>query len=263
MNQPAAPHRPPFGADAVPDEVVPVLVSVPVDVPVPVPVPVDVLGGVPVDARRDVDEARRDEDDARRDEDDAHGDEDAGDVDARTHADPARAELGRATGILMALVPCTAETARRILNDAARAVGATPLRMAAAVVTTRARPGEADPVLERALHTGIAHARTRSSARTPALVGLVPSPVVLRRHLNHLRAVRRRVLAAPEDPALRAELEDAAYTLCVLMGRRSAHGALLAAEEVVAAHRLPAAPLPAGSLQAGPLPVRPSASGSG
>ncbi|KOU09951.1 hypothetical protein ADK49_33710 [Streptomyces sp. WM6349] len=68
----------------------------------------------------------------------------------------------------------------------------------------------------------------------------------MRGHLNHLRALRRRTLAAPEDPALRAALEDAAYTLCVLMGQRNAHSALLAAEERVAAHRLPPYAAPGG-----------------
>lgn len=154
-----------------------------------------------------------------------------------------RAALGRATGTVMALVPCTAETARRILAQAARTAGVTPQRMAQTAAALRGpRDDGADPALEHALRAVIGHAQTPPTPITAATAGLLPPPVALRRHLNHLRAARRRTLAAPEDPALRTELEDAAYTLCVLMGQRSAHGALLAAEEVVAAHRLLPAP---------------------
>ncbi|MFD9304816.1 DUF5133 domain-containing protein [Streptomyces sp. NPDC060048] len=194
MNQTPAPHRPPAGADAVPEAEAP-------------------SGGAP---------------------------------------DAAEDTLGRAVGILMALVPCTSETARRILADAGRAAGATPRLMAQTAIAGRAHPGQGDPVLERALRTVIAHARTSSSAPGPAAAGMLPAPFVLRQHLNHLRAARRRTLAAPDDPALRAELDNATYTLCVLMGRNSAHGALRAAEEVVAAHRLPPSQDPARPTASGP-----------
>ncbi|MFE6848751.1 DUF5133 domain-containing protein [Streptomyces sp. NPDC057686] len=40
-------------------------------------------------------------------------------------------------------------------------------------------------------------------------------------------------------------MENCLYTLCVLTGRRSAHGALMAAEAYLAANRLPGA----GSVQ--------------
>ncbi|MFK0238612.1 DUF5133 domain-containing protein [Streptomyces vinaceus] len=62
--------------------------------------------------------------------------------------------------------------------------------------------------------------------------------------MNHLRAARRRTLAAPDDPAQRAELENCLYTLCVLTGCRSAPATLSAAEAFLAAHRL--RPAPAG-----------------
>ncbi|MFF7296169.1 DUF5133 domain-containing protein [Streptomyces sp. NPDC008265] len=68
---------------------------------------------------------------------------------------------------------------------------------------------------------------------------LRPSPFVLRQHVNHLRAVRRRTLAAPGNAAHRAELENSLYALCVLTGCRNPHAALAAAETHLAANRLP------------------------
>ncbi|MFE0577456.1 DUF5133 domain-containing protein [Streptomyces sp. NPDC058874] len=171
-----------------------------------------------------------------------------GGADADGAAD--RAALAAATGTVMALVPCTGERARRVLGNAAQAAGVTLPAMARTVLATRTGPGDADPDCERALHAEIGHARSPHPPGPPASGTLLPAPHVLRRHLNHLRAVRRRTLAAPEDPALRAAMEDAAYTLCVLMGQRNTHSALLAAEELVAAHRLPpvqgAGPVSAG-----------------
>ncbi|KIF03596.1 hypothetical protein PL81_23340 [Streptomyces sp. RSD-27] len=67
---------------------------------------------------------------------------------------------------------------------------------------------------------------------------LLPGAPLLRRRLNHLRSARRRTREAPEDPALRAELEDAGYSLCLLTGQRSVHRALLMAEQAVATQRL-------------------------
>ncbi|MEU4120987.1 DUF5133 domain-containing protein [Streptomyces virginiae] len=170
------------------------------------------------------------------------------DTDAEADADDAAAPaaLAGATGMVMALVPCTAESARRVLGDAARAAGVTLALMARTVIATRTCPADVDPDCERALRAEIGHARSPQPPSPPAPGTLLPAPDVLRGHLNHLRALRRRTLAAPEDPGLRAALEDAAYTLCVLMGQRNAHGALLAAEERVAAHRLPPCAAPGG-----------------
>ncbi|MET9572271.1 DUF5133 domain-containing protein [Streptomyces virginiae] len=170
------------------------------------------------------------------------------DAHADTEADGAAAQaaLAGATGTVMALVPCTAESARRVLGDAARAAGVTLRLMARTVIATRACPADVDPDCERALRAAIGHARSRQPPSPPAPGTLLPAPDVLRGHLNHLRALRRHTLAAPDDPALRAALDDAAYTLCVLMGQRNAHSALLAAEERVAAHRLPPHVAPGG-----------------
>ncbi|MFG2989635.1 DUF5133 domain-containing protein [Streptomyces sp. NPDC048257] len=160
-----------------------------------------------------------------------------------TGADPmaAQAAVGRATGVLMALVPCTADTARRIIVDTAQAAATTPQTMADAVVamfTDR----YVVPSLERALHTAIARAQTPPAPVAGTSPRLLPNTFALRRHLNHLRAARRRALSSPDDPGARRDLDDAAYTLCVLMGQRGTHAALLAAEAYLAQHRLPPTP---------------------
>ncbi|WP_063838086.1 DUF5133 domain-containing protein [Streptomyces yangpuensis] len=185
------------------------------------------------------------------------GDATATDGDTDPDGAAAGAALATATGMVMAMVPCTAGSARRVLGDAARAAGVTLRLMARTVVATRACPAEVDPDCERALRTAIGYARAPQPLSPPTEGTVLPAPDVLRRHLEHLRAVRRRTLAAPDDPALRAALEDAAYTLCVLMGQRHAHGALLAAEERVAAHRLPPSP-PGSPSPSAPLPAVPA-----
>ncbi|MFF3212931.1 DUF5133 domain-containing protein [Streptomyces sp. NPDC002886] len=146
-----------------------------------------------------------------------------------------RSTLARAAGVLMALVPCTAAKARRILAEVAMDSGTAAGEAAEAVLAAQA--GEPlSPAVEDALRHVLARARTLPGP--PAGSWSPPEPEVLRRHVNRLRAVRRRVLADPGDASVRSELEEAAYTLCVVMGRRSAHGALLAAEELIALNRL-------------------------
>ncbi|MEW1675085.1 DUF5133 domain-containing protein [Streptomyces noursei] len=66
---------------------------------------------------------------------------------------------------------------------------------------------------------------------------LLPDKSVLVDLLRRYRVWERVVLADPHDPAARRQLEDLAYTLCVLMGRRTVHEAILAAERYVAAGR--------------------------
>lgn len=155
----------------------------------------------------------------------------------------ARAIASRATGVLMALVPCTAAKARRILAEVAIGAG-TDVREAAEAVLA-ARTGEpAAPVVEDVLHSTLARARTLPAP--PPGPWSPPHPDTLRGHVNHLRAARRRAMAAPDDASVRSELEEAAYTLCVVMGQRSAHSALVAAEEMIAVNRLTPGVLPQG-----------------
>ncbi|MFD9486458.1 DUF5133 domain-containing protein [Streptomyces sp. NPDC059991] len=68
---------------------------------------------------------------------------------------------------------------------------------------------------------------------------LLPDKQTLARLLSHYRAHERAVLAQPHEPALRRRFEDTAYTLCVLMGERTAREAVHAAERYLS-HGRPA-----------------------
>ncbi|MCX4693291.1 DUF5133 domain-containing protein [Streptomyces sp. NBC_01408] len=142
--------------------------------------------------------------------------------------DPAKAwALGR----LMALTPCTAPAARQILAATAGTAGVTE-RQAAAALVGHSRGAPLPRRIERALGLAIRAARTPATEQTCALL---PSLSRASDALGRFRTSRARLHAAPADPEARRALDDAAYTLCVLMGRRTAHEAVLAAEEYVAA----------------------------
>ncbi|MGW5423681.1 DUF5133 domain-containing protein [Streptomyces sp. NPDC003943] len=63
---------------------------------------------------------------------------------------------------------------------------------------------------------------------------LLPDRTTIDRLLRTFRAQERLVLTTPYDLAARRRFEDTAYTLCVLMGERSARQAVHAAERYVA-----------------------------
>lgn len=62
---------------------------------------------------------------------------------------------------------------------------------------------------------------------------LLPDRNTIDRLLRHYRAQERVVLARPCDLSSRRRFEDTAYTLCVLMGERTAREAVHAAERYV------------------------------
>ncbi|MEU9029447.1 DUF5133 domain-containing protein [Streptomyces sp. NPDC048383] len=64
-----------------------------------------------------------------------------------------------------------------------------------------------------------------------------PDADVLRAHLARFQRLRHLALTAPADPAVQARLDDAAYTLCVLVGRRTPHAALRSARQLLAGRR--------------------------
>ncbi|WP_185910963.1 DUF5133 domain-containing protein [Streptomyces sp. WAC07149] len=144
-----------------------------------------------------------------------------------------RALLARATGVVMALVPCTAGTAGRILANVAAAAGTSVQQLAENVLAGRAHT-PADPALEARLHAEIGRAQPLP-VTPPRSVPI--NHVRLREYLGVLRAARRRALAAPDDADGRAELNDAAQALCLLTGQRNAHAALVAAEHELASLR--------------------------
>ncbi|MFJ3583207.1 DUF5133 domain-containing protein [Streptomyces sp. NPDC090127] len=69
---------------------------------------------------------------------------------------------------------------------------------------------------------------------------LLPDRNTIDRLLRHYRSQERVVLASPCDLSIRRSFEDTAYTLCVLMGERTAREAVHAAERYVGgAHSAP------------------------
>ncbi|MER8047739.1 DUF5133 domain-containing protein [Streptomyces sp. NPDC094032] len=66
---------------------------------------------------------------------------------------------------------------------------------------------------------------------------LLPDRDTIDRLLRSYRAEERRSVALPCDPSVRRRLEDTTYTLCVLMGVRTAREAVHAAEHYLAEPR--------------------------
>ncbi|MFF3861313.1 DUF5133 domain-containing protein [Streptomyces sp. NPDC002209] len=128
----------------------------------------------------------------------------------------------------MAATPCTARDARRILEVAADLAHTTPDALATAMVAgTRGTPV---PVhVERALHRAMDAGRIPVPSVRRGSV-LTPARARAEEVLTRLRGCQARLAAAPDDPAALRAMDDAGYTLCVLMGRATVHEAVLAAE---------------------------------
>ncbi|MBT2444067.1 DUF5133 domain-containing protein [Streptomyces sp. ISL-36] len=78
---------------------------------------------------------------------------------------------------------------------------------------------------------------------------LLPDRNTIDRLLRHYRAQERVVLARPCDLSIRRRFEDTAYTLCVLMGERTAREAVHAAERYVMKEVAKARPAPRKALE--------------
>ncbi|MER7463023.1 DUF5133 domain-containing protein [Streptomyces sp. NPDC097981] len=150
---------------------------------------------------------------------------------------PRHATAEQAVTVLMAMVPCGADTARRILADAARAADAGPLETAEAVLAPTGGRAPRAP-LGKALKNAMDEARSVTETVTQPYTRLLPDPQAIRELLKRHRGLRHRALAAPHDLAVRNELDDATYTLCILMGQRNAYTALRSAELLVGAEWL-------------------------
>lgn len=158
---------------------------------------------------------------------------------------PGPTDAGRATGILMALLPCSADTARQVLARTAEAAGVGLEEAAWAAAALRGDGPSVPPAVEAALRSAI----DRTLAAAPdARAALLPDPYTLRHSLSRFRDLRRRTFADPDDRSVRARYEDAGYTLCVLLGHRAVHHALAAAEHLIAAHRVRSSPGPLHSV---------------
>ncbi|MDJ0385607.1 DUF5133 domain-containing protein [Streptomyces sp. G-G2] len=146
----------------------------------------------------------------------------------------ARSDTARAVGVVMSLVPCGTETARHVLARTARATEGDAHRAAEAVLALIRGRDPHDPV-QQALRTAIVAARTMPGPGPgPGAQRIRPGLDVLRAHLARFRELRRLALTTPSDPAVQARLDDAAYTLCVLVGNRTPHAALRTARLLLA-----------------------------
>lgn len=119
-----------------------------------------------------------------------------------------------------------------ILDAAARAAAVTA-RQVVAALAERSRGGQPPRRIERALRLAVEAARAPAAEPSCALV---PELGRVTEVLDRFRASRARLRADPADAEARQGLDDAAYTLCVLMGRRTAYQALRSAGEYVASH---------------------------
>ncbi|MGO4455981.1 DUF5133 domain-containing protein [Streptomyces sp. M-16] len=147
-----------------------------------------------------------------------------------------------AVGVVMVVTPCPAREAHRVLAAAAAAahIGVEGL---AAAMAAAAWGVKAPKRVERALRRAVEAARTAGAdgAGTSPARPLVPSRERTQEALGRFRGCRAWLWADPADAAARRAMDDATYTLCVLMGRPTAHEALRAAELRLAdgAHHAP------------------------
>ncbi|MFD6185020.1 DUF5133 domain-containing protein [Streptomyces goshikiensis] len=134
-----------------------------------------------------------------------------------------------AVGMTMATVPCSARAAGRVLAAAAARVRISVAELAAAMVAeSRGTPLPA--LVGRALNQAVRAAQASPDAGSGrAGPGLMPSTEDAERALGRFFDARLRLVAAPADEAARRALEDALYTLCVLMAEPTGHAAVVAA----------------------------------
>ncbi|MFD9454007.1 DUF5133 domain-containing protein [Streptomyces sp. NPDC059985] len=134
----------------------------------------------------------------------------------------------------MASTPCTARHARLILATAADLAQVSVTDLAGAMAAAPADgPAPAPGRVVRALHRAVEAARSPSTSPPPSS-GPPPSRTRTEEVLSRLRGCQARLTNTPHDPGAVRAMDDAAHTLCVLMGRPSAHEAVLAAERHLA-----------------------------
>ncbi|MFC9247707.1 DUF5133 domain-containing protein [Streptomyces sp. NPDC057136] len=133
------------------------------------------------------------------------------------------------------MTPCSRRDAKRVLAMAAETAHLTPAAMAAAMVAgSRGVPIPAH--VERALRGAMETARTPAPPPEAVRgVALLPSRPRTEQVLSEFRKRQALLAASPSDRSARQALDDAAYTLCVLLGRTTVHDAVDAAEQHLAA----------------------------
>ncbi|MGW7441614.1 DUF5133 domain-containing protein [Streptomyces sp. NPDC054849] len=130
-----------------------------------------------------------------------------------------------AVGMLMATLPGPARLAEQVLSAAAARAGLTEIEVAQAMVAgSRGTPVPAD--IEQALDNAVrAGRRPHGESRRSGPV-LMPTREDADRALTRFFDARLRLSAAPGDHGARRAVDDAVYTLCVLMAQPSPHAAV-------------------------------------
>ncbi|MFD3328379.1 DUF5133 domain-containing protein [Streptomyces sp. NPDC058701] len=129
-----------------------------------------------------------------------------------------------AVGMLMATVPSPARLAEQALSTAAVQAGLSEIEVARAMVAgSRGTPIPA--AIEEALNDAVRAARRPVGSRRSGSF-LMPTRVDADRALTRFFDARVRLYAAPGDPGARRAVDDAVYTLCVLMAQPSPYEAV-------------------------------------
>ncbi|MFD3543402.1 DUF5133 domain-containing protein [Streptomyces sp. NPDC058662] len=142
----------------------------------------------------------------------------------RTAAAPEAARAW-AVGTLMATVPAPAHLAEHILSAAA-ARAALPVAEVARAMAAGSHGTPVPAAIEQALEHAVRAARRGDT--TPRGPGpyLMPTRADAEQALTRFFDARLRLDAEPAEPAAHQALDDALYTLCVLMAQPCAHAAV-------------------------------------
>ncbi|GGY90095.1 DUF5133 domain-containing protein [Streptomyces avidinii] len=143
-----------------------------------------------------------------------------------THAGtPPEPAQSWAVGMLMATVPTSAHLAQEALRAAAAHADLPVAAMAEAMVAgSRGVPVPAE--VQKALDDAVRAAQRRAAQSRRSGPFLMPTRTDAERALGKFFDARIRLRAAPDDPDARRAVDDAIYTLCVLMGQPSPNAAV-------------------------------------
>ncbi|WP_244291124.1 DUF5133 domain-containing protein [Streptomyces subrutilus] len=123
-----------------------------------------------------------------------------------------------AVGTLMATVPGSAHLAEQVLSAAATQACLPVTELAKAMVAgSRGTPLPSDVL--RALDDSVQAARRQNTEPRRSGTYLMPTRKDAERALARFFDARVRLCAAPDDQEARRAVDDAVYTLCVLMGQ--------------------------------------------
>ncbi|MGW7330919.1 DUF5133 domain-containing protein [Streptomyces sp. NPDC054840] len=122
------------------------------------------------------------------------------------------------------MLPGPVHLAEQVLSAAATETGLPVSEVARAMVAdSRGAPLPID--VEQALHHAVQAARSGSAPRVSGSY-LMPNRADAERALGRFFDARLRLRAAPSDPEARRAVDDAVYTLCVLMAQPSPYAAV-------------------------------------